>query len=231
MGQLSPVLCQYCQSACTKKGWYKTVQKLYCKACHKFQRLTYCYRLTSQTDDNNIVRLNNEGMGISSIGRYLYIAKTTVRRRIMIISKRVQPPVFTETGQVYEIDEIQTFIGRNHPSCYVYITYAINRTTREVIDFVVGQRSKAIVGKVVNKVLSFSPLCIYTDGLNIYPSLVPASIHKVFRYHTNIIERNNLTLRIHLKRLNRRTICFSKSTTMLAACLSIYFSFCGGRPN
>ena len=139
-----------------------------------------------------------------------------------MISKRLTTPDISEINQVYEVDEMQTFIGRNHPSCYVYITYAINRATRKVIDFVVGQRSKIVIGQVINKLLSFSPRRIYTDGLNIYPSLIPPAIHKVFRYHTNTIERNNLTLRTHLKRLGRKTICFSKSIIMLYACLKIY---------
>jgi IS1 family transposase len=220
VSQSLPVNCRYCSANCIRKGWYKAVQKYYCKACGKFQRGQYSYKLTSSTNDNNIVLLNNEGMSISSIGRYLQIAKTTVRRRILILSNKLSPQPFSETNQVYEM---QAFIGRNHPSCYVYITYAINRFTKRVIDFVVGKRTKENIGKVVAKLLLLNPRKIYTDGLNIYPSLIPTGIHNVFRYHTNTIERNNLTLRTHLKRLCRKTICFSKSIIMLAACLKLYF--------
>jgi len=162
-------------------------------------------------------------MGISSISRYLQIAKTTVRRRILLVSQKLNPAEISETTQVYEVDEMQTFISRNHPSCYTYITYAINRATKQVIDFVVGSRSKEVIGKVIQKLLSLSPRKIYTDGLNIYPPLIPSAIHRVFRYHTNAIERNNLTLRTHIKRLARKTICFSKSIVMLSAALKLYF--------
>ena len=48
------------------------------------------------------------------------------------------------------------------------------------------------------------------------------SIHKVFKHCTNKIERNNLTLRTHMKRLNRKTICYSIANLMLEACLRIY---------
>lgn len=223
MGHLSPHICIYCSANCIKKGLSKFVQKYYCPTCRKYHRETYHYRITTGKDDGNIVLLNNEGMSLSSISRYLQIAKTTVRRRILRISKKLKPPVFSEVYQVYEIDEVQTFIGRNHPSCYTYITYAINRIIKKVVDFIVGSRSKEVIGRLVNKVLSLSPHRIYTDGLNIYPSLVPQSIHWVFRFHTNAIERNNLTLRTHIKRLTRKTICFSKSSLMLAACLKLYF--------
>lgn len=53
--------------------------------------------------------------------------------------------------------------------------------------------------------------------------LIPETIHQTGRNRTNKIERMNLTLRTHLKRLNRKTICFSKSEEMLNSSLSIYF--------
>ncbi|WP_409070947.1 IS1 family transposase [Flavobacterium sp.] len=37
------------------------------------------------------------------------------------------------------------------------------------------------------------------------------------------MERKNLSLRTHLKRLNRRSICFSKNLIILNAVLRIYF--------
>ncbi|HEX2845848.1 MAG TPA: IS1 family transposase [Chitinophagaceae bacterium] len=52
---------------------------------------------------------------------------------------------------------------------------------------------------------------------------MPSDRHIANAYNINHIERNNLNLRTHLKRLSRRTICFSKSITMLEACLKIYF--------
>ncbi|WP_376717546.1 IS1 family transposase [Mucilaginibacter terrae] len=64
---------------------------------------------------------------------------------------------------------------------------------------------------------------MYTDRLNIYSSVIPAAMDRVARYGTNKIERTNLNLRIRLKRLNRKTICYSKSMAMLEACLNIIF--------
>jgi hypothetical protein len=77
-------------------------------------------------------------MSISSIARYLKMAKTTVGRRILKIGQRIPHPLLSETNQVYEVDEMQTYIGRRQISCYVYITYAINRITKAVADFIIG---------------------------------------------------------------------------------------------
>ncbi len=223
MGHLLPVQCRYCNTTnCIKKGFYKGIQKYHCKACHKYQRAKYSYSIATKEKDKHIVLLNNEGMGISSISRYLHIPKTTVRRRILLISHTLQPSLIKESNQVYEVDEMQTFIKENKPSNYVYITYAINRATKQVIHFVTGSRTKEMLEQVINKLLQLNPKRIYTDGLNSYPSLIPKPIHRVFRYHTNSIERNNLTLRTHIKRLSRKTVCFSKSIAMLSACLKLY---------
>nr|WP_307462315.1 IS1 family transposase [Chryseobacterium sp. SORGH_AS_0447] len=48
-------------------------------------------------------------------------------------------------------------------------------------------------------------------------------MHSTKRFGTNTIERLNLTIRTHLKRFNRRTICFTESKIILKAILKIYF--------
>lgn len=162
-------------------------------------------------------------MSISSIARYLQMAKTTVCRRILKISQRIEMPVISEISQIYEVDEMYTFVWSRKTCCQVYVTYAINRDTKLITGFVIGSRTKEIIGKLTGRLLFLKPRKIYTDGLNIYPSLIPSSIHRCFRYKTNVIERNNLSIRNSLKRLSRKTICFSKSIVMLEACLKILF--------
>ncbi|MDL2309492.1 IS1 family transposase, partial [Bacteroidales bacterium OttesenSCG-928-C03] len=127
----------------------------------------------------------------------------------------------TEENQSYELDELRTYCGSKENE--LWIMYAINKATGTVIDFCVGRRTKENIDKVVWQVLDLNPKGCYTDGLKIYKSLIPENIHKVFSHCTNKIERLNLTLRTHLKRLSRKTICFTRSGEMLASCLRIYF--------
>ena len=44
-----------------------------------------------------------------------------------------------------------------------------------------------------------------------YAKYIPPDRHGIGKENTWKIERKNLNFRTHLKRLNRRTICFSKS--------------------
>jgi IS1 family transposase len=139
---------------------------------------------------------------------------------ILRAASRVERPVFTTHKQVFEVDEMHTFIGSKEAVCY--IIYEINRRTRQVFGFVVGSRNKEQIGGLIRKLLLVAPARIYTDGLVVYKSLIPRQIHRTSQYVTNRIERMNLTLRTHLKRLIRRGICFNRSATMLNACLKLY---------
>lgn len=53
-----------------------------------------------------------------------------------------------------------------------------------------------------------------TDGWGAYQRHLPAHMHEVGKRKTQTIERKHLRLRTRIKRLARRTICFSKSEEM-----------------
>ncbi|MEG1556701.1 MAG: IS1 family transposase, partial [Bacteroidales bacterium] len=154
-------------------------------------------------------------------GRLLHISKSSVQRMMLKIAGKMEPKQYEEENESYEIDELRTFCGNKKKECW--LIYAINRKSRQVIDFFVGRRTKENVNRVVSSVLQLKPQCIYSDGLNLYKSLIPVSLHKIYEHCTNHIERCNLTLRTHLKRLGRKSLCYSKSEKMLWSCTRIYF--------
>lgn len=139
------------------------------------------------------------------------------------IAKVIPQPKIIEGFQEYEVDELQTFVGSKNNR--QYIIYAINRKTKVIIDYVIGTRTKENIRKVTEKLLMLNPTRIFTDKLNIYPTLIEKQRHIASAYKINHIERFNLNLRTHLKRLSRKTICFSRSIEMLMASLKIYFHF------
>jgi insertion element IS1 protein InsB len=210
--------CKYCKGLCRKKGKYDGTQKWQCKSCNKYQREAYRQRSYNEKTEQAIMIFNNEGLGISSISRVLGMPKSSVQMFISRLSLKTQPPIEVEAGQIYELDELYAPV--NGKLCF--IIYAINRSTKKVIDYAIGARTKENIGKVINKLLSLSPKRIYTDKLPLFGYIIPRSIHRIFQYKTNRIERYNLTLRTHLKRLSRKTICYSKSKDMLEACFKLY---------
>ncbi|MCB0738922.1 MAG: IS1 family transposase [Bacteroidetes bacterium] len=214
-------LCKACQGELIKAGKQKNgTQRYVCKQCRKYQQLDYKNN-ACQVGTSSLVNIYLEGCGIISLGRIFGISPSTVLNKIKQATNQVKKPVKFPPYQSYEIDEMHTFVGQKDRQ--IWITYAMERTSKQVVDFVVGSRNKENLAHVVNSILANNPKRIYTDHLNIYPTLIPKGVHRPSRFMTNSIERLNLTLRTHLKRLSRKTICYSRSKHLLEASLQLYF--------
>lgn len=214
--------CKLCKHFCVKAGRQKNgVQKFYCNNCKKYQQDKYRYSACKAGINEMIPKLVCEGVGIRSIGRILSIAASTVIKRIKLIAGKIVKPPIPLNCKTIELDEVRTFIKKKENQ--YWIAYAICSKTKKVIDFIAGKRTKRTLKMIVNTLLLSNVEAIKTDRLSIYQSLIPPHLHKRYAYNINHIERNNLNLRTHLKRLSRRSICFSKSKEMLECCVKIYF--------
>ena len=214
--------CKYCGQDCRRSGRQRNgTQRYCCKGCLKYQQENYRYRACNRATDNYIRSLSCESVGIRGIARVLGVAKGTVSSRIQLLAKAIGPSSPEEKNVTFEVDELWTYIGRKDNE--YWIAYALNRQTRQVEDFVIGKRTKATLKELIDRLLLSKPKVIRTDRLTIYQRIVPKEIHRSGSYCINRIERNNLSIRTHLKRLSRRTICFSRSILMLESCLKLYF--------
>lgn len=214
-------VCPYCQGMPIKNGFSPSRKQRYlCKGCNKsflssYKNLGYQHHIPLA-----VKSLLKAGCGIRSISGLLGISVNTVLHKIAGIASRIKKPLVA-FGKAYEMDELRTFIQRKDKP--VWIAYAMRLDTGEVIDFKVGCRSNKTLGSVIDTLLLAVPKVIHTDRLINYKTLIPSALHKTKAHGINHIERRNLTLRTHLKRLSRKSICFSRSKVMLEACLRIYF--------
>lgn len=214
--------CKYCQSDCIRKGKRGNIQKYRCTNCGKYSQNAYRYKAYDEKLDSRIVLFVKEGLGIRSISRIQEISPKTVIARILKIGDQLRCPFPIMQGKSYEVDELFTYIGSKETG-QVCIVYSLERDTRFVVSLAVGKRTKENLLTVIQSLLLRNAKRIATDGLNIYPTIIPKEQHCTKRRCTNRIERMNLNLRTHLKRLNRKTICYSKSAAMLLAVVKIYF--------
>ena len=214
--------CKYCSRPCRRAGRQRNVvQRYYCSKCLKYQQEAYAYKAYQRAINGYIWSLSYESIGIRGIARVLGVAIGTVSNRILVLAKAIDPPHVGEKCSVFEVDELWTYIGRK--SNEYWIAYALDRKTRQVIDFVIGKRTKATLKQLIDRLLLLEPSVIRTDKLTIYQRLIPLHIHQAGAYLINRIERKNLSIRTHLKRLNRKTIAFSRSIIRLESCLRLYF--------
>jgi IS1 family transposase len=202
----------------TKSG----AQRYICKLCRKTRVESYIYRAYKYDINHNIVQLTKEGLGIRSTARILKISATTLLKRILVISRNIDKPIISK-GKTYEVDELCTYI--RHKKNYIWLVYALEKNSKTVVSFNVGKRTNKTLSCVLDTLKLSEAEKIFTDRLKNYRYLIDEKLHSVKRFGTNHIERKNLTLRTHLKRLNRRIICFSKSLVILIAILKIYFWF------
>lgn len=201
-----------------RKGMYQGIQLLRCSGCHKYQRNVYRNQACVPGTDDRIAVLTREGCGIRGIGRILSISPSTVIARIKRIAARLGPG-FIPKGRDYEVDELVTCVGNKRNR--VWVAYAWERQERRVVALRLGRRGRRHLGPLVDTLLLAEARTIRTDGLDIYRALIPRRMHRAMRFGTNGIERMNLAMRPRLKRLARRTICYSKSAAMLHACVAI----------
>ena len=92
-----------------------------------------------------------------------------------------------------------------------WLWYAREPRFKRIIAHAFGRRTEATLKKLL-KLLAPYPFKFYcTDDWKPYKSCLPEERHIVGKFFTQRIERQNLNFRTRLKRLARRTICFSRS--------------------
>ena len=109
----------------------------------------------------------------------------------------------------------------------VWIWIALCRQSRQVVAFVVGDRSEASCRRLWQAIpTAYRAAVCYSDFWTAYAAVLPATQHRAVGKEsgeTAHIERHNNTLRQRLGRLVRKSLSFSKASEMLEASLLFFF--------
>lgn len=79
---------------------------------------------------------------------------------------------------------------------------------------VFGERTLAILERLLSLLSAFEVVVWMTDGWPLYESRLKGKLHVISKRYTQRIERHNLNLRQHLARLGRKSLSFSKSVEL-----------------
>jgi insertion element IS1 protein InsB len=119
-----------------------------------------------------------------------------------------------------EIDEFWSYVYSKSNQRWTW--YATDSVSGRVLAWHNGKRRDEDF-LVLWKLLEPFPVSMYyTDDWGSYGKYIPVEIHEVGKANTWKIERKNLNFRTHIKRLNRKTICFSKNETIHDNVIGIY---------
>ena len=115
-------------------------------------------------------------------------------------------------GLSSERDEMWSYVrSKANPR---WLWHAIDHHTGQVLAYVFGRRQDRVFLELKALLEPFGITRYFTDGWGAYERHVEAEQHTVGKENTQKIESKHINLRTRIKRLVRRTICFSKTERM-----------------
>jgi len=183
---------------------------------------------------HQIVEMSLNGSGVRDIARVLHVSPSTVIRELkkkkphlQVVNQKLLATLPAEQVEVEihkveeeadvgiesaELDEMWSFVGsKKNPR---WLWHGIDRSTGLVLAYVFGRRRDEVFLKLKELLEPFGIKRYCTDGWGAYERNLPDSQHEVSKRKTQRIERKHLNLRTRIKRLARKTICFSKLEEM-----------------
>ncbi len=115
-------------------------------------------------------------------------------------------------GLSSELDEMWSYVARKSNPRWLW--HAIDHHTGKVLAYVFGRRKDDVFLRLQKLLEPFGITTFYTDGWGAYERHIDAEKHQVGKENTQKIESKHINLRTRIKRLVRRTICFSKTEQM-----------------
>ncbi len=95
-----------------------------------------------------------------------------------------------------------------------WLWHAIDHESGKVLAYVLGDHKDTVFLQLKVLLEPFGITRFYTDDWGAYERHLSSEEHIIGKHNTQKIERKHLTLRTRIKRLVRKTICFSKLKKM-----------------
>ncbi len=195
---------------------YKGSQKYHCHDCKAYGTLhaQKGHRLTTK---KQVLRAYLERVSMRGIQRIFGVARQTLAQWLEAAVRALPDLASTllpfRTGDVLELDELWSFVYKKSNKRWVWL--ALCRRTRQIVAFVIGDRSEATCRKLWTAIPESYQAChTYSDFWDTYQNVFPEETHRSVGKETGQtahIERWNNTLRQRVSRFVRKTLSFSKS--------------------
>jgi insertion element IS1 protein InsB len=135
-----------------------------------------------------------------------------VNERVLNLLNPQEVTVVIRLADEAEVDEMWSYVGRKKDQRWLW--HAIDHHSGKVLAYVFGRRQDEVFLKLKRLLEPFGITKYYTDYWGAYTRHIDPDEHQPGKRRTQKIERKHLTLRTRIKRLTRKTICFSKSIQM-----------------
>lgn len=95
-----------------------------------------------------------------------------------------------------------------------WLWLAIDHSNGVILAYTFGKRKDEVFKEFKKLLYPFKISIFYSDNWGSYKKYLNPNEHKIGKINTQKIERKNLTIRTRVKRLARKSICFSKLEEM-----------------
>jgi IS1 family transposase/transposase-like protein len=218
------VSCPHCLSAKVVKNGHKktTAQNFLCRSCGKQFQFFYRNRGAAPSTKKLITSLLLRNNGIRDIETVLGVSRGCVLNVLLTESLKCElRPKFSHYKTV-QIDEFWSYVHQRKKQKR-WLIYAYCPETKEVLGYVIGDRSIKTVKKLYQllKPLQIDTYC--TDNWKAFKRVFRHENHQIGKHLTRQIEGVNASLRARNRRFVRQTTCFSKKDKYHAAAIKIMF--------
>jgi IS1 family transposase len=103
----------------------------------------------------------------------------------------------------------------------IWVWTVVNKSFPGILAFVLGERSSETFKPLWKIIRGWECFFYVTDGYVVYPQFINQGDHIVSKTYMTRVEGENTRLRHYLARLARKTLCYSKSLSMLEISLRL----------
>ena len=204
------VNCPYCQSVKVVRNGVKKSgrQNLLCRHCGKQFQFEYTYKACDHGCRQLVHRMLLRGSGVRDCAAVARISKETVLRMIATTALKLEIKPRHHSYNKVQIDEQWSYVGRKQRKVWMIYAYAVEYD--EIIGFAMGKRNCRTISNLLIKLKALEIDFFLTDSWEAFKAVLPRDKHLIGKQFTKAIEGVNTWFRTRLRRLVRRTVCFSK---------------------
>ncbi len=224
------VICPHCsQNEVSKKGFSLSGKQRYqCRLseCERTFILDYSRKGSKPDINQHIVDMALNGSGIRDTARVLGISQNKVIETLKKKESELHSINLNLLNELQDLenrevtlkkveaeaDEMWSFVGNKSQQRWLW--HAIDHDSGKILAYVLDARKDRAFRRLKTLLEPFGIVKYYTDDWGAYDRQIPKDQHEVGKRNTQKIERKHLTLRTRIKRLARKTICFSKIQKM-----------------
>lgn len=211
--------CPACQSTNIVKNGHTTYGQQRC-LCHGCGKTRVLVPRRDSALDRFMEKALRERISLRGIARVFGVSLQTVllllqrlAQALPALRRSLMP---AQANDILELDELYSFVGSKKHKRWLWV--ALCRRTRQVVAYVIGDRSEATCRRLLRRIPSGYRRCAsYSDFWAAYAKVFQSGRHQSVDKasgETAHVERWNCTLRQRVSRYVRKTLSFSKIDRM-----------------